>query len=196
MDIKASGGETLLMGSARDTRRGFPLKKSTLGVTAAGRDLSSYRRTAFPARVSSGINAVERGRGVGGAAESGGSVSRFGEVLFRRGQTGGSVAGGNVAGGISGDGGGFVRGVGGDGGGIGVGQRAAALRRTGGILSERFLGSNPLLSPAPVPLPSLELGSVGGGVVGLPNGEIGGGDLSVDLLRALQKYRVAAEVQG
>ena len=201
MDIKASGGETLLTGSARDTRRGFPLKKSTLGVTAAGRDLSSYRRTAFPARVSSGINAVERGRGVGGGAESGGSVSRFGEVLFRSRQTGGSVAGGSVAGGtaaggISGVGGGFVRGVGGDGGGIGVGQRAAALRRTGGILSERFLGSNPLLSPAPVSLPSLELGSVGGGVVGLPNGEIGGGDLSVDLLRALQKYRVAAEVQG
>ncbi len=195
MDIKASGGETLLTGSARDTRRGFPLKKSTLGVTAAGRDLSSYRRTAFPARVSSGINAVERGRGVGGGAESGGSVSRFGEVLFRSRQMGGSVAGGS-AGGISGDGGGFVRGISGDGGGIGVGQRAAALRRTGGILSERFLGSNPLLSPAPVPLPSLELGSVGGGVVGLPNGEIGGGDLSVDLLRALQKYRVAAEVQG
>ena len=182
MEIKANGGEGLLTGSARDTRQGFPLKKSTSrGVGAAGRDLSSYRRTAVPTGTSSDIKAVERGRGVVGGAESGGSVSRFGEVLFRR---------------VSGDGGGLVRGVGGGVGGIGIGQRAAALRRTGGIFSERFLGSNPLLSPAPVALPSLESSTVGGGVVGLPNGEIGGGDLSVDLLRALQKYRVAAEVQG
>ena len=105
-------------------------------------------------------------------------------------------SGSNSGSGVRGVEGGFVRGVGGGGGGIGVGQRAAALRRTGGILSQRFLEGNLLLSPAPVSLPSLESLGVGGGVVGLPNGDIGGGGLSADVLRALQKYRVAAEVQG
>ena len=195
MDIKgieAIGEEALLAGAGRG--RGIPLKD----FTAAGRDLSSYRRTALPTplprRVEQG---VEQGRGV--ARGVGGDVGRdigkgFGEALFR--SKAGSNSGSNSGSGVRGVEGGFVRGVGGGGGGIGVGQRAAALRRTGGILSQRFLESNLLLSPAPVSLPSLESLGVGGGVVGLPNGDIGGGGLSADVLRALQKYRVAAEVQG
>ena len=191
MDIKgieASGGEALLAGAGRG--REIPLKD----FTAAGRDLSSYRRTALPTslpmplprRVEQG---VEQGRDVGRDVGKG-----FGEVLFR--SKAGSSSGSNSGSSVRGVEGGFVRGVGGGGGGIGVGQRAAALRRTGGILSQRFLESNLLLSPAPVSLPSLESLGVGGGVVGLPNGDIGGGGLSADVLRALQKYRVAAEVQG
>ena len=191
MDIKANGIETLLTSSARGQGQGFPLLKGAAVKGrvegAGGQDLSSYRRTALPRRVSSGAGGLpvaQKGGGVRGVEKG---ISKFSEALFRS----------KTAGGVSGVGeGGLLRGVGGGEGGIGAGQRAAALRRTGGILSERFLGSNPLLSPAPAPLPSLESMSVGGGVVGLPNGEVGGGGLSADLLRALQKYRVAAEVQG
>ena len=187
MDIKgieASGGEALLAGAGRG--RGIPLK----GSTAAGRDLSSYRSTALPTSLPTPLprrveQGVEQGRDV--ARDVGRDVGKsFGEALFRS----------NSGNGIRGVEGVFVRGVGGGGGGIGVGQRAAALRQTGGILSQRFLEGNLLLSPAPVSLPSLESLGVGGGVVGLPNGDIGGGGLSADVLRALQKYRVAAEVQG
>ena len=197
MEIKANGGEALLAGSERVRRQGFPLRGTDLrGSGTSGRDLSSYRRTALPGgnvnttRRSSlgggGLPVVEGGGGVVRGAERGAERSSpFGEALFR-----------SKARGIGGGEGGFVRGVGGGGGGIGVGQRATALRRTGGVLSERFLEGNPLLSPAPAPLPSLESLSIGGGVVGLPNGELGGGGLSADLLRALQKYRVAAEIQG
>ena len=197
MDIKVNGGEALLAGSERVRRQGFPLRGTDLrGSETSGRDLSSYRRTALPGentnttrRSSSGGGRLPfeaQGRGVVRGAERGSERSSpFGEALFR-----------SKARGVGGGGGGFVRGVGGGGGGIGVGQRATALQRTGGVLSERFLEGNPLLSPAPVPLPSLESLSVGGGVVGLPNGDLGGGGLSADLLRALQKYRVAAEVQG
>ena len=183
MDIKANGGETLLAGSERGQRQNFLSKES-----AAGRNLPSYRRTALPNRVSAGVGRVlvaEKG-GVRGVERD---ISKFGEALFR------SKAHGKGGAGEAGEGG-FVRGVEGGGGGIGVGQRAAALRSTGSIFSERYLESNPLLSPAPASLPSLEAVSIGGGVVGLPNGEVGGGGLSGDLLRALQKYRVAAEVQG
>ena len=199
MDIKgieASGGEALLVGSGRG--RGIPLK----GSTAAGRDLSSYRSTALPTSLPTPLprrveQGVEQGRGV--ARGVGGDVGKdiakgFGEVLFR--SKAGGNSGSNSGSGVRGVEGGFVRGVGGGGGGIGVGQRAAALRQTGGILSQRFLEGNLLLSPAPVSLPSLESLGVGGGVVGLPNGDIGGGGLSADVLRALQRYRVAAEVQG
>lgn len=184
MDIKASGGETALPASQQVQARGLPLKEST----AAGRDLSFYRRTAFPSRASSvpsGADLQVRGGSDKGGfrkVEGGGT---FGDALFRSKATRAVRAQ---------EGGGVVRGTGEEE--IDAAQRAAALRKTGGIFSPRFLGSNPLLSPSPVPLPSLESMSVGGGVVGLPNGEVGGGGLSTDLLRALQKYRVAAEEQG
>ena len=62
------------------------------------------------------------------------------------------------------------------------GQSRDALEETRGVFSENFISRYPLFSPAPRALPLVS--------------ESSGGDLSSDLLRALQRYRVAAEIQG
>lgn len=67
------------------------------------------------------------------------------------------------------------------------GHSDVALGRSRGVFSERFVEANPTFSPPPRELPNSN-----------SNLSLAGsnGDLSHDLLRALQRYRVAAEIQG
>ena len=62
------------------------------------------------------------------------------------------------------------------------GQSDAALSRANGVFSQNFVDANPAFSPPPRELPS--------------DVKANTGELSQDLLQALQRYRIAAEIQG
>ena len=82
------------------------------------------------------------------------------------------------------------------------GHSDVALGRARGVFSERFIEANPVFSPPPRELPKelpKELLRSNGSFssYGLPNSSDAiSGELSRDLLQALQRYRVAAEIQG